>query len=72
MAHAVAPTTTRVADAAALLLYCCCALTSLQSPCGCFRFLWWMSRTGPRTRWAAPIAWRRASWCGSHGAILKL
>ena len=26
-------------DAAALLLYCCCALTSLQSPCGCFRFL---------------------------------
>ena len=40
MAHAVAPTTTRVADAAALLLYCCCALTSLQSECGCFRFLW--------------------------------
>ena len=31
MAHAVAPTTTRVADAAALPLYCCCALTSLQS-----------------------------------------
>ena len=48
MAHTVAPTTTRVADTAALLLYCCCALTSLQSECGCLRFLWWMSRTGPR------------------------
>ena len=54
MAHAVAPTTTRVADAA--------ALTSLHSVCGCLRFLWWMSRTGPRTRWAAPSAWRRASY----------
>ena len=41
MAHAVAPTTTRVADAA--------ALASLHSVCGCLRFLWWMSRTGPRT-----------------------
>ena len=51
MAHAVAPSITRVADAA--------AFTSLHSVCGCFRFLWWMSRTGPRTKWAESTIPRR-------------